>query len=525
MRSNKPTSWWGAQELRQRLTWLTLLRAVGTTVLFVLLVVRALAERHGELSEAQSFTFGLVVVAYVATLANGLLLRQGSIGPVAAWGQVVLDCFLAGGLVSLTGGPESPFAVMFSVASVGAAFLLGRRGAAISVVLSVLAWGVVGFLRPSIAHQVLSVGTQLAAQGIVAVLAAYVAEQLQLTGGKLTASEADLRRLQGLQNAIVEAMPSGLLTCDGQGRISFTNRVADQILAQGTGEALGKSLNDLMPGVAATGRHRRRTELTISPGGVNKSLGLTTAPLDNVEAGGLLVVFQDLTELRRVEAELRTFDRLAALGRTAAQLAHEVRNPLASMRGAAQMLASEQTDPSHSKLAGLIIREADRLAALVDEFLVVARPKPPQLQSTALDALIGETLTMLSADPMIRAVNLEQHLEPTTADVEPAQIQQVVLNLVRNAAEAAGPNGTIRVGVSAEPAATISVWDSAGSLSDEAQRHLFEPFFTTKPGGTGLGLSMAMTIVRAHGGTIRVTSSREQGTLFKVVFQPAASEV
>lgn len=505
-------------DLAQRLKWLTLIRTVGTTLLLVLVATRVLGDRRSaDLSAVENVVVRLVVLGYVVTLVNGIVLRRGSVGPAAAWVQVALDVFLAGALVFLSGGLESPFAVMFSLAVIGAAFLLGRRGALASFALSGVAWGAIAWLRGDwVASVGFATATQLVGQGLIAALTSYIAEQLKVTGGRLSASEADLRSLQALQNSIVEAIPSGLLTCDAEGRISFLNHVAEQILAVEAATVIGRQLDDVLPGVRGSKRLGRRDETVIDTRHGPRVLGLTMTPLDS-GTGGLLVVFQDLTELRRLESELRQIDHLAGLGRLSAQLAHEVRNPLASMRGAAQMLATDLEGSSPARLASLILREADRLGALVEEYLRVARPRTPVLRRQRLDAVVHDTLEMLRADPLLRTVRIEESLAETVGDVDAAQLKQVVINLVRNAADACKGKGLVRVTVaSAGAGSRIAVWDSAGAVTDAVRPHLFEPFFTTKEGGTGLGLATSMTIIQAHGGTITIDSAPERGTSFVV---------
>ena len=230
----------------------------------------------------------------------------------------------------------------------------------------------------------------------------------------------------------------------------------------------------------------------------------------------LLIVFQDLTELRQVEAELDRIDHLATLGRLSAQLAHEIRNPLAAMRGSAQLLSGDVAGGPQARLAGVIMREADRLARLVDGYLKLARPPPPQLIQCRLDQVVLETMELLRADPSFVTIRIEQQLEPIEALCDPSQVKQALLNLLRNAAAAvSAARGLIRVRVRAHDGVpSIDVWDSAGSVRAEDRHRIFEPFFTRAQGGTGLGLSTVQTIAQAHGGSISVESSPEQGTTF-----------
>jgi len=288
--------------------------------------------------------------------------------------------------------------------------------------------------------------------------------------------------------------------------------------------ALGQ-VDQWFPRVAQMGAHVPRAELEVSTAQGPKMLGVTVTPLSG-QSGHLLVVFQDLTRLRRMEGELKRVDRLASLGTLSAQLAHEIRNPLASMRGSAQMLAgAEDVSASSSRLAGILVRESDRLSALVEDFLRFARPPPPTLAPTSLKAIAAETLEMLSSDPLARGVKVETQLREVIAQLDGDQLRQVLLNLLRNAFAAVSAGGTVRVSTEARDGrAILKVWDSAGALAPDDQARIFEPFFSKRSGGTGLGLSMAHSIVHAHGGSIQVASSLAQGTEFAVEI-PLSKEV
>lgn len=526
--------------LRLRLTWLSVARAVSASVLLVFSAARLLRLPPDEAQGARELlSFFFLGVAYLLTLVYGVVLRGKTVAPRFAYLQVAGDVALAAVLVYLTGGPDSPFVFVFLVVEVASALVLGPSGALWACGLGIAAFTLTtllaqfGVLNPegsplSGERLVVALLTNGGAQLVMAVLAGFLASQLQKAGGRLQAREEDLRKLLELQNLIVEAIPSGLVTCDAEGRITYANHAAAAILELPRDQWQGRPVDEVVPGATALPPGTRRAEVTVATPRGERHLGLAVVTLGGAPSGRL-IVFQDLTELRQVEGQLRQADRLATIGRFAAQLAHEIRNPLASMRGSAQMLASQAAPPregretpvpqpgSSATLANILIRESDRLSALLEDFLKLTRPQPPRPELVHLDALCRETLEMVRADPLARRAKLTEALEPAQAWADPAQIRQVLLNLVRNGLAAVPEGGTVRVATRAlDERAELVVWDSAGAIPAADLDRIFEPFYTTRPGGTGLGLSTAHSIISAHGGSIRVRSDAQGGTEFRV---------
>jgi two-component system sensor histidine kinase PilS (NtrC family) len=522
-------------ELRRKMTWLTVFRTVASSLLLAAIAARLLTRPVQELSTADSFSFAIIATAYFLTVIYGVLIRGGKVGRRAAYLQVLGDLLLASGVVFLTGGIESPFTFTYSIAVVAASILLSQRGAQVAALGATLSFSVMavaierGLLVPpgvssvSTAQIIFSVSGNALAQALIAALASYLSRQLTAAGGRLSEREANLRELVGLQNQIVAAMPSGLITCEGDGRITFINPAAAQILGIDAGRTQ-LHVENLLPEVLQLRPVARRAELTVRTDTGNRVLGLAVTPLEGAR-DSMLIVFQDLTDLRLMEDELRRIDKMASLGKLSAQLAHEIRNPLAAMRGSAQMLASE-AGPAGTRLAGILIRESDRLSGLVEDFLRFARPPPPNLISVRLDELVAETVEMLRGDPLTRSVDLALDLDETTVELDPGQIRQVLLNLARNALEAVKNKGRVKISLTAmAETAELSVWDSAGSIPLAELGRIFEPFFSTKEGGTGLGLSTAHSIVQSHAGRIRVSSSPQKGTEFVIILPRAEVRV
>jgi len=528
-----------ASELGVKLIWLTAFRTVTTTLLLAAFALRLLSQpATDELVRQNTVPFVLIGSIYLLTVVFGLLLRRGKLaGTSAAYFQVLGDILLASTLVYITGGAESPFTFTYSIAVIASAILLEPPGPFIAAVATSASFGALALLirldvlvRPALDavdtptnRFVFLLASNALAQFLIAALSGYVSRQLRTAGGKLSVREADLQKLAGLQRQILAAMPSGLITCMANGTITFINRAASAILGTGSNGVKPGNIEELIPGALKFVPGARRSEVAVSTKEGRRILGLNVTRLEGKE-DSLLIVFQDLTELRRMEDQLRRIDHLAALGGVAAQLAHEIHNPLASMRGSAQLLAAEAAEHEQSRrLAKILIRESDRLTSLLEGFLRFARPPPPAFRDCSLTQLIAETMDLLRADPLTAGVDVELSLSEVSANFDPDQIRQVLLNLIRNACTAAGAGGKVRVSLERTAAGpVIRVWDSAGSIPESHLACIFDPFFTTREGGSGLGLSIAHSIIQAHGGMIQVSSSRESGTQF-VVALPISS--
>jgi two-component system sensor histidine kinase PilS (NtrC family) len=518
-------------DLRARLVWITAFRTVAATLLLLVNAVRLFSgPQTEEAGSPELFSLWMSGAVYLVVLVQAAWLRRARPSANSAMAHVAGDILLATALVFLTGGADSPFTFTYLLAVVGAAILLDQRGALVAAAATSAAYvGLVAMLQQGWLHSPAGspapppgrlpflIISNVLAQFLLAFLAGFLSRQLSQTGRKLRASEKDLHELAEVQRQILESMPSGLITCDALGAVSFVNRAGEAIL-QVSADELPVAVDHLIPGVlslSAPQAGRPRAELTVkTPAGL-RTLGLAVVPL-NSPLGARLIVFQDLTQLRRAEDELRRADRLAELGALSAELAHEIRNPLAAMRGSAELLA-EGGDSETRRLLSILRRESDRLGSLVDDFLAFARPPAPVRRNCALDDLVRQTVELLVSDPLAVGVQLEVESAGLEADVDPDQIRQVLLNILRNALAAAGSGGRVRAYFSStSDERRIHVWDSAGSIASMDLPHIFEPFFSKTPGGTGLGLSTVHSIVRAHGGHVHVSSSPTQGTEFVV---------
>jgi len=492
---------------------------IGLT--FVLLVVSAaLAFTHPQGGAyAPRSAFYIVGVAFLVWGASAAGLRNVVDLVRYGWFQVIFDAVLVTGLVAVTNGAESPLSVLYFLNIIAAPFLLPAWGVVVMLAMDAfgllgVAWaGQVGLLPwLSESHRVLAYDDlmlNIFAMALVGTLSVQLTRTMkgmlerQVRRGEVMAAERAL---------IMDELQAGLLEVDPQGRITSVNTVTQRLL----GEVVGARLAEVLPGDGAT------WEVGLERDGRPLYLLCSLHPREH---GGAMVLAQDVTRLREMEATVVREERLAAVGKLAAGLAHEIRNPLASLSGAIQLLRDDGASPLHQ----IALREVTRLDALVEEFLDAARPPRVELQPTHLGRLVTEVGSAFGTDPRYRgrvAIDFDMDEDQSLVPVDPGRVRQVLWNLLLNAAQAMPDAGTISVIVRQRPDhMELRVLDTGVGIPGDQLRRIFDPFFTTRSGGTGLGLANVERIMRAHGGSVSVYSKAGQGTSFMLCFPLAPQDV
>jgi two-component system sensor histidine kinase PilS (NtrC family) len=478
---------------------------------------------------------------YFVSLIAVFFLRSGRHLKAVAYAQIAGDVLSASGLVYLTGGAESIFTILYPLAIVNAAISLSRRGAMVGAATASGAFCLLALLmehrllnppatfldRPQLpfGQLVLSLVANVSAFFLAAALSSHLADALQGARKELAKRETQLSALSELHESIVHSISSGLLTVDGARRITFLNRAGEEIMGVRIPQVEGELLADRFPDLAeAFGRTQpgRGETLVRRADGETRLLGYSVAPM--VDAGtpaapGTVVVFQDLTPFREMEEAMRRNDRLAAVGKLAAGLAHEIRNPLASMCGSIELLGhAPGLANKDRRLMEIVLREAERLEALVRDFLAFARPQEPQLTAVDVAAQLEEALVIFRGELANRGLTLGTGIEPAVlVRADPAQLKQVMWNLLSNAADATAAGGRVSVRLFRQgKRAVLEVEDTGAGISDDDLPHIFDPFFTTKEKGTGLGLALVHRIIERHAGRIEVRSNVGSGTTFRI---------
>jgi two-component system sensor histidine kinase PilS (NtrC family) len=532
--------------LRRRLTHIMLVRVIlFTLVLGGTVAVNLFWGTPEDLGGPYvTFLFVVIAVVYVVNILYVVLFKLLPSLALLAKVQLGIDLISSAILVHFTGGADSGFVLFFLLTPVAAAVTLRRREVLVATIVgtAVLAAVVLlGYARllPALPGQVQfpwevtpdSVRSGLIVRGMamiaIGVLAGYLAEQLRLTSERMEVQQAHIDDLSALNADIIRCLTSGLITVSEAGRILTMNHAAGEILGLPHHQATGRMLTDLPDGLAeavAQAQELRRSEVNLVHGNKSQLLGISVSPLtDHLnKVRGRIINFQDLTSIREMEEVVRHSEHLASLGRMAAGIAHEIRNPLASISGSLELLrAADQLEADDRKLMDIALREIERLNGLITSFLDYARPKPLKVELLDLGQEIhglvaGITGLMTGRDsPNVKVEAAEAGL---WVQADRDQLRGVLWNLVRNAWEA-GEEDLVRVRVQERTDGRVEliVADRGEGISPEQLKHVFEPFFTTKESGTGLGLATVHRIVQEHGGSVQITTDRGQGTTLTIV--------
>lgn len=527
-----------------------------------------------------------IVAAFMATIVSARMMSRTRDPARFAMLQVGIDLTIVTSLVYFSGGGESFFTFLYALVVLYGAIFLDRGGVGLSCGLAAAGYafvlfgselgilpvqGVEGQSRP-LPLLAAYWGFYAGALLVLGMLANTLSAELRRTGAALDRQTSDLRRLRDLHLQTVASIGSGLLTTDEAGDVTSFNPEAEQITGLTAEAAEGRALEELIPGSRGILERGKRSVGEEEGVGRNRlayrnvrdedvHLGLAASSLKDEDGQqvGHVVIFQDVSGVVSMEQELRQSERLAAVGEMAARMAHEIRNPLASISGSVQILqsapAEDANDPENEQLLGIVVREVDRLNALISNFLRYSRPAPIKPERVDLSAVIEEIAKInasQSTPPGRSEITVSLDLEPDVIVMaDPAQLKAVIWNLWNNATEAMADQDKPGVflarvrrllpdaaqaqsvlgrkeisrtcdGETRGPRlAVLEIEDSGPGIAPDVQEMIFEPFFTTKQDGTGLGLATVQRLVEQHGGSISVSSRPGEGTCFRVSLQCA----
>ncbi|MBN2033697.1 MAG: PAS domain S-box protein [Deltaproteobacteria bacterium] len=541
------------------------LRVIFVSVLLGATIVIQIKETKTEFGDIQSYHYLLITSIYLLTLIYAVLLKRLKSLTAFAYGQIVTDTVVVTAIIYTTGGIESIFSFLYLLTIINGSIILYRKGGMVTASCCSILYGLLldlhyydlitplgGRVDAAAGYQSSSIfyliAVNIAAFYLVAFLSSYPSELARKSRVELKAKQADIAKLEALNERIIQSITSGLITLNQKGSVILFNPGAEEIFGLKSAEAIGRNLGEVVPflygrlegnGVNTSSGKGRTGGFIDFPfvrrDGIRLFLRCSVSPLAFPEGGesGRILFFQDMTELRRIEEEMKRVEGLALTGQLAAAIAHEIRNPMASISGSIQMLKeSLDMDDVRNRLMDIVLREINRLNSLIGDFLVFARPRQAVIEEFDLNRLIKDSLELFkNSKKWTGGIMLETNFaEPLKIRSDPGQLRQILWNLFHNAVDAMAQGGTLHVSAgiiqsrdnrgALKDMAQITIRDTGAGFSKKALQNLFTPFFTTKEGGSGLGLATVRRIVEGLRGSITGCNHPEGGAEVTICLDP-----
>jgi len=529
-------------------------RVALTTGLCLFVAMLATQGAESELPLDASLLVHLLLYAYAFSLLTWFSARARVSKDLLAKLQVGWDLAFTAVWIYSTGGTGSLFIFLYLFVIIEGSILLGLHGSILIAFVSGLFywlelhleyhWALFPKATPIAAPVVSSPANYpianlifiLAAMGSAAWLTGSLKQRFSKTNLLLQEESDKVQDLLHLNESIVRCIRSGLITLDRERRITSVNEAASSITDRDGKALLGRKVEDFLGKIpleeldsenAASTAPFRWEQSYSRLDGKGLMLGCSGAVLRDHRGNpfGHLIVFQDLTYYKQMEEALRRKEKLAAIGEMAAGLAHEIRNPLASLYGSIQLLQTEVSlEGTQERLMGIVLKESERLDALITDFLLFAFPHVGEKESVPLRDLVEETLELFRKGPHFQeGLVVDVRMDPTVRiEGNRGQLQQILWNLLLNAAQSMSGDGEIRVEAeqtrsrAGVPSVSWRVKDTGSGIAAENLTRIFDPFYTSRQGGTGLGLAIVHRIVENHGGRIQVRSDLGKGTVFEI---------
>jgi two-component system sensor histidine kinase PilS (NtrC family) len=531
----------------QRLKLLIVSRLVILFVFFLVTFILGAVSPAISVSPALlNFIYAVIIAMFLFSLVYTLLLRKEKYFRVNLYIQLMIDIGLISFLVYVTGSIGSNYSLLYSLVIIYSAIFLGRRGALVVASFCALAYGLVIDLEYfKIIPTFYTTGRDYTVEAsdvlvrltvhilsfyILAFLASIVVEQEKKTRSLLEERESAFNQLDLLFRSIIESVDTGVMTTTLQGRIKTFNRAAENITGYPHKTVENKPIQDLFPDIAGyfeTGiqnqiRNRREINIVNSKG-YPVILGCSISALKDRQGTqiGYILIFQDLTEIKRMEDKLQQSKKLALIGEMAAGLAHEMRNPLASIAGSIELLGqTANLDDTDKRLMQIILRGKEQLDHFVRDFLLLARPLPETRESVRVDEMVDEIMEQIkmSKDWMPGIHVIKVFPGQVRACTNKEQLRQIIQNLILNALQAMEGEGKLKLEIFSvkledeKDYTAFQVSDNGCGIEEKDLKNVLEPFFTNKEKGTGLGLAIVSRLVDGYGGKIKIESQVNLGT-------------
>lgn len=516
--------------------WLTWLVKVRILVLTVLLGIELVIAQFTPVGFPIRLFVDSILLAYTISAFFLVLLHFWSELKPQSVLQVVSDLLLVSLFVYVTGGVDSSLNFLYPLVIILASVLLPRVWAYLTAALAFILYGTVlelsyfgvipsfSVTHPAIRTLQAVIFVNLFGFLTIAYLAGLLSDTLRQTDNRLAYFRGALESLQALHENIVQSTSDGLITTDLNGHITLVNPAAEKLLQQPEIELLGQPIAPLFldPLPHASAEHSHREVRFVAPRNFRKTFRVVVAELRIPGRGpiGFVYTLDDLTRIRRLEREVRIQDRLAAIGRLSAAIAHEIRNPLTSIAGSAGLLAGMPgLSEEHRRLLEIVTRESERLNEIITDFLSYSRAKQYRFAHVDIVPLLEDTLTLLEhrlqAEKSGIAIAREYGEKKAFVLADGDRLKQVFWNFCENALRAMKQNGTLTIALEEYGGDwQLSFADTGPGMSPQMLEKIFEPFQSQFEGGTGLGLAIVYQIVQAHEGKVWARTKPGQGCTF-----------
>jgi two-component system sensor histidine kinase PilS (NtrC family) len=533
-------------EMSGRLQKLMFLRVLFVSLLLGASIFIQVKETKTYFGDIQTSHYFLIATIYFLTIIYIILLKYLKNLSKLAYFQLLVDTIFITAIIYTTGGIESIFSFLYILTIINGSIILYRKGGMIIASSSSILYGLLldlhyyDVIHPfgsrlsypfeyQSAYIFYMIVVNIAAFYLVSFLSSYPSEQARKSRVELRVKQHDIIKLEALNEWIIRSITSGLITLDSQYRIILFNPAAEEIFNIKANRAIGSKILDILPflnshlgnGAGFDQKTKKSYPFIdfpyLRPDGKSIFLRFSISPLNIPEGDqkGQILFFQDMTEMKQIEDEMKKVEGLALVGELAAGIAHEIRNPMASISGSIQMLKEGLTeDDVNNRLMDITLREINRLNNLVNDFLLFARPKQASLREFDLNQLIIESLELFKkSENWTEKMRIETDFHgPVNLESDPEKIRQVLWNLFLNAGDAMPNGGSLYIDTdmvdgqefleSRQKMVKISVRDTGEGFTKKALNHLFTPFFTTKEVGSGLGLATVKRVVEGLKGEV-----------------------
>jgi two-component system, NtrC family, sensor histidine kinase PilS len=543
------------RETLSRLQLLMFIRVGFVSLLLGVAIIIQVQETKAYFGEILNAHYVLVALIYFLTFCYVIVLKYTKNLARFAYFQLLIDTIFITAIIYTTGGIESIFSFLYQLNIIAGAILLYRRGGLIMASFSTILYGAfldfsyyglinpLGYHHPYVHdYQVSEIFYMILVNGaafyLVAILSSFLSEQIRKGRAELRDRQRDLADLEMLKENIVQSISSGLIAVDEHNKIFAFNKGAEEIFRVNSRDVMRREVSEVLPFVTPylMGDSPNTVCQLVYRGNDNQrfDLLLNVSPLQGQDGNtrGEILIFQDTTRLVEMEREVKRMENLAMLGELAAGVAHEIRNPLASISGSIQVLndsLSKEQAHVNKRLMEIVLREVDRLNDLVSDFLQFARPQRSKIEEFDLNKLVKDTLYLFqTSQKWSQKIEVEAKFQrPLKIASDPQQLKQVFWNVFMNAYEAMPDGGTVRVRMKKESgssssegakrAVRINVEDTGPGIDLSVIEDMFTPFSTAKKDGSGLGLAIVKKIVENLGGEVSGYNLQDGGAAISIV--------